>query len=158
MKKEDADSPAEVALKKLTEDNTALLDRLERVEKDQTAIIRKGIEGDLLGKFPGLVKGDIPQIFGAAYADKSKSIEEHAKARVEAKVVEKQTLLEEAAKEHGVDLKAWEAQNKLKQQGSEGASHVLGKKTVKFGGRPKVKGEDAVSPRDATEDFLNRQT
>ena len=158
-KAEEVDSTAEIALKKLTEDNTTLLGRLEQVEKDQTTLIRRGIEGEMLGKFPTLTKDDITQVFGAAYADKSKSIEEHAKIRVEAKVTEKRTLLKEAAKEHGVDLEAWEAQNKLKQQGSEGgASKVLGEKKVKFSGRPKVKGEDTVSPGEATDEFIKSQT
>jgi len=159
VKKGETESAAEIALKKMTEDKTELLGRLERVEKDQTVLIRRGIEGEMLGKFPTLTKDDVTQVFGAAYSDKSKSLEEHAEARVEAKVVEKRTLLEEAAKEHGVDLEAWEAQNKLKQQGSEGgASKVLGEKKVKFSGRPKVKGEDTVSPGEATDEFIKSQT
>jgi len=144
------------ALSPHMENINKLAERVSLVDKTQGDMIRLQLEEKVGEKFPNLSKSDISQVFGSAMADKSKSLWDHAEMLSKVRTGELSELRKKHAEEFGVNLEDFDA-NKMKEQEAGGGAGVLFK-GKKFSFDPKKGDEDAISPKQAAIEYIEKAT
>lgn len=127
--------------------------RLERLEADQTNLMRANLNRALKAEHDNLNDKDVSEIIATAMKDPRKDVWQHAKDFSEGKVTRRKELRAEIAKEFGINVEEFDA-NKLKEQNSEGgASAILNGRKLSF-----RKGKDGVTPKQAMKEFFRKQS
>jgi hypothetical protein len=134
----------------LIEKSLAMLPgRLDTIERDQTHMIRMDLQRSIQAKHSNLSDDDVTKLFSTAMGDKSKTIWQHAESLSETKNAGVADLRKQHAEEFGINLDEFDA-NKLNEKDAEGgAAAVFKGKKFSF-----KKGEESVSPRQATMEFF----
>ena len=126
-----------------------LPDRIDLVERDQTNMIRLDLQRNIQAKHKNLSDDDVTKLFGIAMRDKTQTVWQHAEVLSKANTQTVADIRTTHAKEFGIDLEVFDA-NKLNEQDAKGGAGVLFK-DKKFSFK---KGEGAVTPRQATQEFF----
>lgn len=145
-----AGAPSE-DLKALQAQYAGLQGTMEELKKDTASIIRKSIGESIKSKFPDLDDDDVVKTLNVAFQDRSKNPFEHAQDISKKKIQLREEQRKEFAKEHGIDLDAY---NKRKSQDPDGGigAVIKGKKIV-FN----PKGPNEISPADAEAEWQEMQ-
>ena len=134
----------------LIEKSLAMLPgRLDTIERDQTHMIRMDLQRSIQAKHSNLSDDDVSKLFGTAMNDKSKTIWQHAEGLSETKSAGVADLRKQHAKEFGVNLDDFDANKLIEKDAEGGAGAVFKGKKFSF-----KKGEESVSPRQATKEFF----
>lgn len=138
----------------LIEKSLAMLPgRLDTIERDQTHMIRMDLQRSIQAKHSNLSDDDVSKLFSTAMNDKSKTIWQHAEGLSETKSAGVADLRKQHASEFGVNLDEFDA-NKLNEKDAEGGAGAVFKgKKFSF-----KKGDESVSPRQATMEFFKNVT
>jgi len=128
--------------------------RTEGLERDQLRILQRDIHKELKGKHPELNDDDVRKVFGLARGDRNKTVWQHAEEVAGARKVEIKGTRETYAKEFGIDLKKFDANKIDEADPNYGSAALLVKGRKLSFGRRKGKGDDSMSPRQATEEYF----
>lgn len=124
---------------------------IEALKRDNAALLKYNLSSKLRQTFPGLEDEEIDVVLERARGDRTKSLADHAKALLDRKTSMRKAAQLELAKQLGIE-NLDEHLTSLKQQTENGTAAALRGRKISF--RP---GKDSVSPREATEAFLNAQ-
>jgi len=131
-------------IKNLTEENL-------RLRGDLNSLARLRLEDDLTKRFPELSSEDVSKVLAISVRDKQRDLFQIAKGLQDSKVNEKAEIKKQIGKHYGIDFDTLDA-NRLLQEKGGGASALVQGKAISF-----RKGQkDAVDPRDAALQYLNR--
>ncbi len=130
-----------------------LTDRIGLMEEDQARTNRTEVETRIITKHPELDTEDIARLFVRTRNDRNKTIWGHAEEMAKEKVGKVKAIQLAYAKEMGIDVKAFEERNKLKDQepGTRSAG-IVGKLKLSY-----KKGKDSITPRAALEEDMRQQ-
>jgi hypothetical protein len=136
---------------------TEIQKKVERLEGDQTGIMRESLSRRIMEKHSSLDNSDVAKLLSVAMKDQTKDIWGHAEELVETKKQGAANTRAQYAKEFGIDLVEFDA-NKVREQDAKGgggvaASVVKGKK-ISFDA--KKSDTNAVTPRQAALEYLTR--
>jgi hypothetical protein len=136
---------------------TEIQKKVERLEGDQTGIMRESLSRRIMEKHSSLDNSDVAKLLSVAMKDQTKDIWGHAEELVETKKQGAANARAQYAKEFGIDLVEFDA-NKVREQDAKGgggvaASVVKGKK-ISFDA--KKSDTNAVTPRQAALEYLTR--
>ena len=92
--------------------------RLDRLERDQDALIRRELSIKLQREHPDLDEEDISRGLALAARDRTKTLGQHLESLVESKKSYMTGLEKKFAEKYGVDLEEWNKRNALKEQGT----------------------------------------
>jgi hypothetical protein len=145
------DRTTKAILKALAPTFDKIEERFSNAERDMTRVNRIMIQDKILQEHPSLNGDDVMRIFGMAKANPQKSVLQHAEDFSKAKDEARQQQEKEFADKYGVNLDEFN-ENKLKESSDEGGAAAMFKgKKMSF-----RKGENTVSPREATKEFLDK--
>lgn len=136
----------------LVEQNKKLTEQLESLDQTQSNIIRTNIQEKIQDKFKNLDTEDVSRVFALAMQDRSKDVYVHAEAFSKVKSARTDELRKQHAEEFGIDLDKYNENKLLESEPGYGAAVQVKGKKLSF-----KKKDGAVTPKQATVDFLNRQ-
>jgi len=131
-----------------------VVNTLSKLDETQADIIRVNLQDKIMAKHDILEEKDVSAILGIAMKDRTKDVYAHAEDYAKQKKERLDQMKAEWAKELGIDLKRYN-ENKLLESGPQGGASILTKgKKLAFRGRGR--GDDVVTPLQATMEYLSR--
>lgn len=131
-----------------------VVNTLSKLDETQADIIRVNLQDKIMAKHDILEEKDVSAILGIAMKDRTKDVYAHAEDYAKQKKEKLDQMKAEWAKELGIDLKRYN-ENKLLESGPQGGASILTKgKKLAFRGRGR--GDDVVTPLQATMEYLSR--
>uniref|UniRef100_A0A6M3KXA6 Uncharacterized protein n=1 Tax=viral metagenome TaxID=1070528 RepID=A0A6M3KXA6_9ZZZZ len=127
---------------------------IDEITTVQTGMLRNQWEERILKDYPNLTTDDVRKVFSEAAVKPKMGLLEIAKGVSVAKSTERESLRQEFAKEHGINLEEFDA-NKLGEKGNAGGAAVMFQGKGFTLSKRRV-GKDLIDPAKATREYFKK--